>query len=243
MSNRPCFLKTTLATFIVMSGLIQTLALGADPKHADLTTRFTNIRRFSGPNDAHRQSIIWIEKQIRLGLRTSFEGTNTNGLMLSTVKVRFLKDINALDRQAFSAPEGQRYFFPNIEYSSCNSDNCSARQEVGPLLPDAKYISHYRMIKIESADQLRSLGIPTALLKDTTNFPKFAMLQLATNWSGYFNRASAVTVFEPETNGAWIQVSSYQTISLTSVGAMGTSAITSALQEQIKSFISAFGRI
>lgn len=232
-----------LLYLLMSAGLAEARPSNSERGFSDLKSTFSSASNFSGGYAQHRDFTAWTETMIKANLPRNFESTNTHGFAFSTTTVKFKKSIDVLNNSKYERPEAQETFFPNIDYTGCGKNHCRAQQEVGPFLPDAHYISYYRLIRINDMSELKALKIPSQLYKDVTHFPKYFMLQLATDWSNYFHRANSITVFEPDATTGWIRISSFQTLSLTRIGAMGKSNIRNSLKKQVESFLFAFGKL
>ena len=215
----------------------------SSPRFVDLKTTFGTAPSFSGAYANQRPWVLWGESLFPITLKKNFEGSNSHGFAFSRTTVKFRQNLALLDQPIYQQARAQKVLFPNINYTDCLPQRCLAEQEVGPLLPNAHYVSHYQLLKFNSAQELANAKIPATLIGSGDRFPKYVMIQLATDWSQYFHRAISITVFEPEVAKGWIRINSYQTLSLTSVGAMGKGYIRSSLKKQVESFLIAFGKI
>ncbi len=228
---------TSLLYAISSQGFIQ------EKRFTDFNTKFSTSDNLNERLVNHRLLTQWLESIMDLGLKKSFEDTNTNGFAFSVTTVRFRQRLSVFDQRIFSQAVAQQVLFPKVRFYDCNQYFCKAEQEVGAFLPNAHYTSNYRFLKINKSEEIESLKIPKQLFKETQRYPKYIVLQLATDWSQYFHRASSISVFEPDATEGWLQISSYQTISLTRVGSVGRSTLKSALEEQIQSFLMAFAKL
>jgi hypothetical protein len=243
MRWRHFLFKSYLPALLILGVWTEVALSRTHSHHSDLRIQFSTGSKLQGAHANHGEGTRWNESLFKIGLKTSFEATTTHGFTFSKITVRFQKPLALLERNDLRNADAQKLLFPNIEYSGCTNLGCRARQEVGPMLPDAQYISYYRFIKIDNAEQMKSLKVPTTLFRNTTTYPKYVAVQLATNWNNYFHRASSITTFEPGASPDEILVSSHQTLSLTQVGAMGKTWIKSSIEKQVQSFLVAFGRL
>lgn len=211
--------------------------------YANLTIEFTPIETLK-QNPKHIDFTRWIESIFGLNLTPRFETTSSHGFITNETHLRYAKNISALEHVFLRAPSAQQFLFPNVDFYQCSETACQATQDVSPLLPTARYTSHYQWLMVANVQELDRLRIPLTLFQNTKHFPKYLILQLATDWSQYFYRAASISVFEP--NGidpSWIYISSYQTVSLTRFGSFGKGSIKSALEAQIHDFIAAFSKL
>jgi hypothetical protein len=211
--------------------------------YTDLKSRFSTGASFNSPNEKHRKFTLWTESIVNLKLHPSFEKTNTHGFAFYQTTLRFHQNLNTLERSIFNHPNVQGILFPLVKFYDCTIEACRAQQEISALLPDAHYVSHYRFLKIDDETDLQTKGLPRELFHDTSHFPKYLLVQLATDWSQYFHRASSIAVFEPDNEGGWIRISSYQTMSLTAISSIGKGTLKSALEDQVQSFLIAFKKL
>ncbi|MEY4616899.1 MAG: hypothetical protein RJB66_1859 [Pseudomonadota bacterium] len=213
-------------------------------RFSDFRTTFSSSQELSGVYSKYQDWSQWSETQTQAKDSKRFDPNNKHGFVFSVTTLRFRQNIDLFERPHLSLPSAQELFFPEIQYKNCNSSSCQAVQKVGPFLPDAHYLSFYRIVRLSGPEDLLKFNVPKKLLTDLSRFPKYLMLQTGTHWSNYFQRANSITVFEPDqSNPDWIQIRSYQVLSLNAIGAVGKSSIRSALNRQIESFLIAFGKL
>lgn len=213
-------------------------------RFTDLRTTFASNATLTGNFDLHRELTGWSAQLLMYHSEKTFEQTATHGFAFSLTQVHFRQRLALFDSNQFQQASAQSLLFPDINYSHCSLSRCQAHQKVGALLPDAYYLSHFKLLKVSSREEVMALKIPPKLLSDTDHFPKFIILQLGTDWSNYFHRANSISVFEPDPNDAdWIKIKTYQTLSLNAIGAMGKGSIKTVLEGQINSFLIAFGKL
>jgi hypothetical protein len=237
MSFREFFILTAFSFIFSTQGFSQ------EKRFTNLNSNFSTTDNLNGRFSSHKLLTTWIESIMDLGLKKNFEGTNTNGFALSLTTVRFRQRLNVFEQTFFSQAAAQQVLFPSIRFYDCNQFFCKAEQVVGTFLPNAHFTANFRFLKLNNPSEIATLTIPKELFKDTQRFPKYIVLQLATDWSQYFHRASSISVFEPDPTEGWLQISSYQTISLTRVGSVGRATLKSALEDQIQSFLIAFVKL
>lgn len=218
-----------------------------DNGYSQLTTRFSTAPRIKDAYAFHGALVEWQEKHMapRVNLSKKFQETNSNGFAFQTIRVQIKKPMTVFQNPQFQLASMQKVLFPDVQFRECTPESCKARQVVGLFLPDAHYTAHYEWIELSSAADIARLSIPRGLFQDLDHFPKYLMVQLATDWSQYFHRAAGVTVFEPTVLNGAVQTGamlaqSYQIMTMNKYGAMGTGQLKNTLKDQTLSFLKAF---
>lgn len=191
--------------------------------------------------------------QLRMFAEKAIFGTSS-GSLISAEKADALvlksvfKVDQPFDRWAqgkFKEASTQNELFGPIHFSGCNRFKCLARQKIHALgfQLDVSYQNYYRFRRIDSLAELGRLGFNSKVIVNTTEFPKYVMIQAGKNWSNCFEDTVSVTFFEkhPQTD-AMTLVHSYQVLSLTLFGSLpqAVSVIQTTIQQQIQGFIRVF---
>lgn len=164
-------------------------------------------------------------------------------------KILGLKSVFKVD-QSFSKlsderlknPTIQNRLFSPIQFKNCTHLKCFAEQRVDAfhLHVDVQYQTYYRFLKIDHALALQKLGLSSGVFQNSTDFPKFVLIQVGKNWSNFFKDTVSVTFFEkyPQSD-EMILVQSYQVLVLSLLSSIPQTlkVITATIQGQILGFI------
>lgn len=121
-----------------------------------------------------------------------------------------------------------------------NQGDAGLHKVLGGFINRLDYTLDYRYMKINSELEAQAVGLSAEQFKNN-HYPKYIMAQLGSDWSKFFNRTIAITIFEgdPE-NTHQIHATAIQALNLTMVGSMGKGTIETVLREQVTEFVDLF---
>jgi hypothetical protein len=160
--------------------------------------------------------------------------------VFSEVSATFEKPFSILNSEELKTHAIMESLFPGMTFAPCVSGGCRVSQSVGGFISRIDYTMDYRFLKVESAQETADLGLPSEIFKNDF-YPKYLMVQLGTDWTKFFNRTVAITVFEGDPNNSnIINTNAIQLLNLTMVGSMGKGTVENVLQGQVHEFVDIF---
>lgn len=152
------------------------------------------------------------------------------------------QSFSKLTEARMSNPAIQNQLFSPIEFKNCGNFKCSAQQRVDAFQfhVDVKYQTYYRFLKINHPLELQNLGLSGTEFQNSTEFPKYILIQVGKNWSNFFEDTVSVTFFErhPQRDEV-ILAQSYQILVLSLLGSIpqAQKVISTTIQMQVLHFI------